>query len=195
MIKKGKFIILYGINNLGKSLQLKMLQQSLEKRGISTQTVKYPIYEFPTGQQINAVLRQGLRMSELDLQKLYAQNRLDFEPTLQRYLNQDDWVLAEDYRGTGMAWGMSAGVKFEDLVEMNNKLYPEDLSILLYGKRFLEGVERNHLNEEDEEKCERSQKAHLWLAKKYGWKKILANQSPKEVHQQIMEIVNKKFHL
>lgn len=193
-MKKGKFIVLYGSNNLGKSKQLELLEKALQKRGLEIIRLKYPIYDLkPTGPKINAVLREGLKMPDEDLQKLYAQNRKDFEPKLKSYLNQGQWVIAEDYTGTGIAWGMTWGVSLKKLEEINRDLLKEDLAILLYGKRFLSGIEKKHRHESDEKIWQKSQKIHLKLAKKYGWEKIYATRDPEMVHQEILEIVTERF--
>ncbi|MDD2823456.1 MAG: hypothetical protein PHQ59_05250 [Candidatus Daviesbacteria bacterium] len=193
-MKKGKFIVLYGANNLGKSKQVELLEKSLQEKGIKTIRLKYPIYDLkPTGPKINAVLREGLKMPDLDLQKLYAQNRADFEPKLKSYLNAGKWVLAEDYTGTGVAWGMTWGVPLEALEKINKKLLKEDLAILLHGERFVSGIEKNHRNEADDEIWEKGQRIHLELGARYGWKKVYATRTPEEVHLDIINLVTDSF--
>lgn len=193
-MKKGKFIVLYGANNLGKSLQVELLEKALIKKGISVVCLKYPIYDLkPTGPKINAVLREGLKMPDLDLQKLYAQNRADFEPKLKSYLRANKWVIAEDYTGTGIAWGMTWGVPLEVLEKINKKLLKENLAILLYGERFISGIEKNHRNEADEKIWEKGQKIHLELADRYGWKKVYATHTPEEVHTDVINLVEKNL--
>ena len=84
---------------------------------------------------------------------LYIQNRLDYEPQLEKDLQEYDVVLAEDYIGTGMAWGMTQGVPYAWLQAKNDQ-YPQlkpDLEILMDGDRFLEGKEDQHRNEGDDE--------------------------------------------
>ena len=96
--KKGKFIVVYGANNLGKTEQAKRLVQSLKAVGFKSRYIKYPIYDLePTGPKINAALRKNSIITNLDLQKEFAQNRRDFEPQLVKTLNQGTWVVAEDY--------------------------------------------------------------------------------------------------
>ncbi len=192
MNKKGKFIVIYGANNLGKTTQVKLLQKTLEDKGIKVKLVKYPVYDLaPTGPKINAVLRKGLKMDEEKLQKLYVQNRRDFEPTLKSFLNQGFWVIAEDYVDTGIAWGLVRGVSLEKLERINKGLLPEDLSILIFGKRFKDGVEASHRNESDDQIWQTAQDKHLFLAAKYGWKKINANQTIEKVHKDILKNIEK----
>jgi len=191
-MSKGKFVVIYGANNLGKSVQADLLTEGLAKKGLKVKRIKYPIYDLkPTGPQINRVLRKGEEISELDFQKLYVQNRVDFEPKLKSFLEKGYWVVAEDYKGTGIAWGMVGGLALATLEKINKGLLEEDLAILLYGKRFEEGIEKGHRNEVDDKIWKTAQKTHLELGKKYGWKKVKANGTKKEVHESILKALKK----
>jgi thymidylate kinase len=188
---KGKFIVIYGANNLGKTKQAKLLVEELKKKGRKVRLIKYPIYNLePTGGLINDVLRKGLVMNEKRLQKIYAQNRRDFEGDLIKLLDKGYTVVAEDYTGTGIAWGMVRGLSIDDLEKMNSDLLKEDLGIMLDGERFKKGVESTHRNEIDDELWQSSRKIHLKLAKRYKWKIINANQKPLLVHKDIMRAIN-----
>ena len=112
-MKEGFFIVLYGINNLGKSTQAQALVESLNKAGLPAKYLKYPIYDLkPTGPKINEILRNTDKqpISEEEFQALYTKNRFDFQPQLCKMLAEGVTVIAEDYIGTGLAWGWSKGV-------------------------------------------------------------------------------------
>lgn len=191
--KEGKFIVLYGANNLGKSTQIKLLRESFGKMGIQTTQVKYPVYDLdPTGPILNEVLRHGRQMEELEIQRMFVQNRRDFEPQLIKTLASGVWVLSEDYVGTGIAWGLTRGLSLEDLEKMNKGLREEDLAILFHGERFRDGIEKTHRNEKEDAIWELAQKHHLTLGERYGWEKVYATRPPLEVHQQIMTILNER---
>lgn len=185
------FIALYGINNIGKSIQIQRLKTYFESLGKTVKCLKYPIYDLkPTGPKINALLRNPkiTKIQGEEFQLLYIQNRLDFEPMLLRYVNDFDIVLAEDYIGTGIAWGMTQGLRFETIEELNRK-HPQkkpDVQILLDGERFLSGKEKNHRNEEDNAAVKKTREHFLWLAKKYGWPVVNANQSEIKVTEDII---------
>lgn len=193
MNERGQFIVIYGANNMGKSLQTDMLKAALEKTGKVVERVKYPVYDLePTGPQINAVLRLGKQMPEETLQELYAQNRRDFQPTLVSYLESGKWVVGEDYKGTGIAWGMVREVSLQVLESINSDLLSEDFAILLYGERFDKGKEQSHRNEIDDEIWKKGQEMHLFLADRYKWPKVYATRPPEQVHADIMDILKKK---
>jgi thymidylate kinase len=191
---RGKLIVLYGANNLGKSLQVELLQKDLEKKGLLVRRIKYPIYDLkPTGPLINAILRKGKKMPEDKVQQLYVKNRIDYEPELKRALKKGIWIIAEDYVGTGIAWGMVRGVSLKFLEKINKGLYPADLSFVLYGKQFSTGIETGHRNEVNNDIWNTAQEKHLFLADRYKWNKIYANQTPKRVHKDIITIIENEL--
>lgn len=186
----GKFIVIYGANNLGKSTQVEMLEKNLREKGTDVVRIKYPIYDLkPTGPLINSVIREGKKLAEDQLQMAYVQNRLDYEPTLKKMLKKGTWVIAEDYVGTGIAWGMVRGLNLEEMEKWNAGLLPADLSFVLFGERFQNGKEVGHRNENDDVLWKTAQDMHLLLAAKYNWKKIYANQSKDAVLQEILRTI------
>lgn len=191
---RGKFIVLYGSNNLGKSAQLELLEQRWVNEGKPYRRIKYPVYSLaPTGPLINAVLREGLQMSEPEMQATFALNRKDFEPTLISILESGVDVIAEDYKGTGMAWGLVKGVErwFLDLI--NRNLLEPDVSICLDGERFSSSIERGHRHEAaGNEVWEKSRRFHLELAREYDWKIVDASMSMERVHERIVEILKEE---
>jgi len=195
---KGKFIVLYGINNLGKTTQAKLLVDWLNKNGISAVYQKYPVYDLaPTGPRINSYLRDGNpeRLTPLEFQQLQVDNRHDFEPILQKYLDNGIWVIGEDYVGTGIAWGVGAGIDQALLEEMNSHLLKEDFAFLFDGERFKSGIEEGHTHEQNTELTEKVRNVHKNLAQKLGWFPINAEESIEEIHQKILNTILTKFEL
>ncbi len=192
MAHKGKFIALYGINNIGKSTQIKKLQQKFHYLSIGCYFVKYGVYDLiPSGPELNAYLRKGNpeNLSPREFQLIHVINRAQYEPRIGAILFGGTHVIAEDYTGTGIAWGMGAGVNKEFLLRMNSHLRKEDLAILMDGERFSESIEVGHAHEEKEELVKKVRQIHLELAKEFGWHVVNANQSDKKVHNDIWRIV------
>jgi dTMP kinase len=188
----GKFIVLYGVNNIGKTTQAKMLKDYLESKGKKVFYFKIPVYELqPTGPKINDILRSKKQdVSEEEFQLLYAQNRKDFQQTIKQKLEQGQIVIAEDYTGTGLAWGNVKGASMEYLEKINNGLIKEDISILLDGKRFLESKEVVHIHEQNSALVEKVRNKFLELAKKFDWKIIDANQPKEKVFSKVKKEVD-----
>ncbi|MBI5621891.1 hypothetical protein HY933_03445 [Candidatus Falkowbacteria bacterium] len=188
----GKFIVIYGINNLGKSTQAKLLTEKLTSLGRTAEYVKYPIYELaPAGPLINSYLRQGnpQNFSPRELQLLHYIDRISFEPQLGGLLQAGHDVVAEDYFGTALAWGAGAGIDLDLLEHFYSFIRPEDIAILLDGQRFTEAIEQSHAHETNEALIQKVRQIHLDLAKKHGWHIIHANQPPERVADDIWKIV------
>ncbi len=191
---RGKIVVIYGSNNLGKSAQLELLENLWQEVGRPYRRIKYPMYGLePTGPIINAVLREGLEMGEEEFQALCAQNRRDFQPKLLELREKGIDFIIEDYKGTGMVWGLVKGVRREFLDEINSDLVEPDVAICLDGERFPASIERGHRHEAaGEEVWERSRRFHAELAAEFGWEIVDANLSMERVHEAIKEILLQK---
>ena len=192
-MNKGQFIVVYGMNNLGKSTVVNSLIEDLKAKGRDAVYLKYPIYDLePTGSRINNYLRNGNPegLNSDTVQELYAQNRRDFEPQLISMLEQGKWVIAEDYVGTGIAWGMIGGASLERIEKLNEGLIESDLAILLDGERFLTGIEEGHTHESATDLWDKGRQIYLDLAARYGWKIVKANQLREQVLKDIVTIVD-----
>lgn len=192
MKSKGLFITIYGINNIGKTYHSKRLTERLNKIGRAAVYFKYPIYDQkPTGHFINKVLRSHgkQKMSEEELQLWFVLNRYQFEPALQKMLKEGKIVVAEDYIGTGIAWGVAKGAPQAELEAMNKYLVQPDLAIFMDGKRILAAREEKHIHESDDKLVEKCQQVYRKLAKKYGWKTVEVAGNPDVTAERIWEVV------
>lgn len=195
-MEKGKMIAVYGVNGIGKTTQVEYLVAYLKSKGKNASRLKYPVYDLePEGPFIYKYLRDPQFRSENELstnalQKKYADNRQRYEQALEKRLENGEWIVAEDYVGTGLAWGLTWDGDAQYLEKINKNLRPADLSILMHGNRFTTAIEKDHRNEMAPEKIEICKKFHLQLAQKYGWKIIDANQEVGLVKKEIQEVVN-----
>lgn len=191
----GKMITLYGINGIGKTTQVELLVQFLISQGKRASRLKYPLYDLdPEGPFIYAYLRDAdfRRENELSteaLQQKYADNRKHYEAELKRRLSEEEWIVAEDYTGTGIAWGLTWGADLEYLEAINRDLHQPDLNILMHGERFDTAIEAGHRNETAEERIKICKNFHLLLADRYDWKRVNANQSVEAVSEDIIQII------
>lgn len=187
-MRKGKLIVIYGINNIGKSTQAKLLLEKFKQAGVEAEYLKYPIYDLaPTGKILNDYLRKGNpdNLTPRENQIINAMNRTQFEPVLKEKLNQGIHIIAENYLGTGIAWGAGAGVNLEFLKKINSRLKKEDLAFFFHGKRFKDSIEKGHQHETNEELIQKVQAAYLSLAKKNSWEMIDANKSREKIHEKL----------
>lgn len=191
-MKKGKFIVFYGVNNLGKSTQIKRLIAKLTELKIPVEYLKYAVYDLaPSGPIINEYLRKGnpYSLTPREFQIMQIVNRTHYESVLKQKLDEGTWIIAEDYTGTGIAWGVGAGVDKDFLIRANSHLLKEDLALFFYGTRFASGIEKVHTHEQNDELTRIVAATHEELADLYGWKKVFANQTEDEVFAQVFDIV------
>ncbi|HLG25557.1 MAG TPA: hypothetical protein VI588_02065 [Candidatus Gracilibacteria bacterium] len=146
--------------------------EGLKRRGYEAVYLKYPVYDLvPTGPELNTILRSTAPqpLSEAQLQTLFARNRRDYEPTLVKMLDEGKIVVAEDYTGTGIAWGMAKGLDRQTLEKINEGLLREDLPMLIVGERTLAAREKKHIHESDDALVEKVDHTLRELSKDKGW--------------------------
>lgn len=197
-MKNGLFITIYGVNNIGKTTQARLLVERLKNEGHDAVYLKYPIYELePSGPQLNKILRSEQQiMSEEELQTLFMQNRRDFESQLKKMLDDGKILVAEDYTGTGIAWGTAKGAGQAWLEHLNEKLLKEDFAILLVGKRDLQMREKTHIHEINDVLVENVGQILRELAKKNNWHVIelqrKIDDTAEKIWQEVKNFLQKK---
>lgn len=193
MKKKGAFIAVYGINNIGKSTHCRLLVKKLKKSGYDSVYVKYPIYKIkPSGPFINNILRnpRGQKITEDQLQMWFVINRYQYQQNLKKFLSQGKIVVAEDYVYTGIAWGMAKGLEEKWLKDMNKYLLKEDLAILFSGQRDISAKERHHVHEQNDKLIAGCTEIFEQLAKKHKFKKITVQKKIPDTAEKLGEVVD-----
>jgi len=171
MKTKGLFVALYGPEGVGKATQAKLLEEKLRDMHHLAKRVRYPVYhQQPSGPKLDKILhKHGQRMSEEEMQKLFSQNREDFEPTLESWLASGLVVIAENYKGTGIVWGAVRGIEVEKMEEINRDNIDPDVSILIDGPKREDFVGHPY---GDDEEWYKTRKMYLAMADKYGWVRV-----------------------
>ncbi len=189
----GKLITIYGVNNMGKSTHALLLVEKLKSEGLEAVYVKFPVYDLgPSGVFLNGVLRGGKQeISEEELQMWFVVNRFQFAPQLENWLSEGKIVVAEDYIGTGIAWGMTKGLEEKWLESLNEPLRKPDLAILIEGERSMGAVEDLHVHENDDDLVARCYKNFQYLAAKHGWERVQLQAEKSETAKLIWQIVKK----
>lgn len=186
-------ITLYGINNIGKTTHALRLVERLKLEGYDAVHIKYPVYDLePTGTFLNQCLRSGhsQAISEEELQMWFTLNRYQFEPTLKEWLAAGKIVVAEDYIGTGIAWGTVKGASTAWLEVLNQHLVKEDLALLMIGERKRSALEVGHLHEANDALMKRSDEVHRALGDKYGWVHVQVAEEKDETAENLWQAVS-----
>jgi thymidylate kinase len=192
---RGKFITFYGINNIGKSTHARILCDRLKEEDFDPVYIKYPIYDLePSGPYLNKIIREKQQsVSEEELQLWFTINRHQFEPGLKQMLSEGKTVVAEDYIGTGIAWGMTKGANEEWLEQINRYLIRSDLAILIDGDQNKQAMEKTHIHERNDNLMKKARHAHLDLANKYAWYVIKLQEKKEQTAKLIWSAVKEFF--
>lgn len=192
---KGKFITLYGINNIGKSTQAQILTERLINAGYDAEFLKYPNYSVePSGKFLDSVLRSGSNVQKIpedELQMWFVLNRYQFQPEIGKKLSEGKILIAEDYTGTGIAWGTAKGLDRGWLENLNKNLIKEDLAIMLYGQRHVAAKEPSHIHEQNDALIEKCRLVHEDLAKRYGWRKVEVQEKVTDTADLLFDLVSR----
>lgn len=185
MSERGLIVAFYGMNNIGKTTVIKEVEKKLAP---PVQVLKYPIYESETGRRINRYLRGGNSemLSIVEAQELFAENRVVHEPYLLQLAGNNRYVILEDYKETGYAWGTLNGISIARMERINKGQLNPDLGILLDGERFVDGVELQHLHEEvGDTVWNDGRRTFQILAKLYDWKtvNVVRGELPREIDE------------
>ncbi|MBI2008371.1 hypothetical protein HYS82_01810 [Candidatus Amesbacteria bacterium] len=164
-MNKGLFIVLYGPDGVGKSRQALMLEEKLREQGLLARKQRYPVYDCtPTGPKLDEILHRTKKsLPEEEMQKMFAQNRKDFEPTLKSWLENGVNVIGENYKGTGIAWGVARGMTVGKMEEMNKDTIEPDVAIYMDGPKRGESLVGGHPYGTDENESLFTDGGSVWL--------------------------------
>jgi len=148
------FVVLEGIDGSGKSTQLELVADTLRSsllNQVRIQTVKFPVYDSPTGRIIERMLQGGLKSKEscTIFQSLMAINRREFVYDL---ILKDTILLADRYTLSGLVYGLAQGLPYEWLDAINLALPEPTITIFLDvppSYSFARRPERQDALEED----------------------------------------------
>lgn len=169
---RGLFVVLYGVEGVGKTKQLELLEDKIEEMRVPYKKLAYPLLNLePTGPQLRKALWDTAHLTpEEKMQEMFAQNRRDFQPTLKSWLDSGVTVIAENYKGTGIAWGLTRNVPQEKLDELGKDQIDPDIAIVIDGPiRDDEGDGTIYENEQEKYAL---RKMFNILADKYGWIRV-----------------------
>lgn len=189
----GKFITIYGINNIGKTTQVQLLAKRFRKEGYKVATLKYPIYTAqPTGPRISSILRENSEpnITQEHFQLLYCLNRFDTQDQLKKLIQENDIVLAEDYTYTSVAWGSAQGASKDWLITINSPLLEPDFTMMLDGNRSLNSIEKGHRHEDNQNLATKVHTVFKGLQKDLGWHLVERQEKIEDTHELLYNEVN-----
>ena len=206
---KGKIIVVEGTDCSGKETQSKLLEERLNSIGKKCVRFDFPNYESPTGKIIGGAylgkpeigpsfFKEGAVNVEPHVVCLYyAADRKYAMPEIEKYLNDDYYVILDRYTTSNLA---HQGSKIHDKDERFNMYqWIDKLEYWLLGlpkpdKTIFLHVPLEH--EKSPEYLKRAEESYLELSELYNWDKIecIRNnklRSVEDINNEIMKIIEK----
>ena len=193
---RGKIIALEGIDQSGKRTQTRLLAEELERKGARVGTISFPIYRSPSGRQIQRFLAGKREYPATALHMLYSLNRWENQDRITSLAEKSDFVIADRYYPSNLAYGVSRGLGLEWLQGLDRGLPTASLVIVLdvpvlssFGRKS----SGRDVHERDKKLLLRVGLTYRTLATKLDWKMVDANRPVEEVREAVWGIVRKKF--
>lgn len=119
MAKKGKLIVIDGIDGSGKATQVKLLAARLKKAGVKIKTIDFPRYDANffgklIGEYLSGIYGDFIQTDPRVASVLYAADRFESSKHVRKWLDQGYTVLADRYVSANQ---IHQGGKIEDQKE------------------------------------------------------------------------------
>tara|TARA_Y100001949_G_C15936762_1_gene308277 strand:+ start:94 stop:696 length:603 start_codon:yes stop_codon:yes gene_type:complete len=196
-LRKGKFIIIEGIDQSGKKTQSILLRNRLKKKGYKVGYISFPKYNTSIGKLVKKCLHDdsfSLEMSHI----LLSANRWESEKEIRYKLENMDFVVCNRYCDSNIAYGLANGLKKEWLENLDLGLPRPDLTILI-DIPITESVFRKSENrdryEKDRKFLNNVKSRYKKLATMNKWSRIKGNRSKEEVSKEIWNLVVNKYKI
>lgn len=191
---RGIFIVIEGVDAVGKRTQTSLLKSWLRARGLSVRTLSFPAYETPIGTQIRSFLDGKVSYPPQVRAMLYAANRWEKKSELEAILSRADATIVDRYTGSNLAYGVSTGLDLEWLEAIEAGLPEPDITLVLDApltKTMPRRGDRKDSYESNARLQEKARSAYLELARKFGWTVVDADRGIGEVSASITAAVSK----
>lgn len=214
-MKKGKLVVIEGIDGSGKTTQIELLKKNLALQGLALEAISFPRYDDNAyGMLVNRYLEGEFgKLGEVDphfLALMYAGDRLLAKPKIESWLSEGKLVIANRYVSASKA---HLGVNLpeekrqdffnwlDELEYKTNGIPKEDQTILLSvdpkvaQQNILVKVHLD-IHEQNLKHLQEANKIYLELAKEENWQVVYCMDDGKmktkeKIQQQILENIKK----
>lgn len=199
MLRKGKIIVIEGIDKAGKGTQSNLLQSrllinALKFSGNACTIMDFPDYTTPIGQEIRAFL-DGNRNYTLETKHvLMSANRWEKKKEIESLIENGTIIIMNRYYQSNLVYGVSHGLNLKWLLNLDKGLPKEDVVIVLEvnpNTSYQRVPGNRDAFEIDRKLLTKVHKNYRKLAKQFNWKVINGERVSGEVHNEIMKIVIK----
>jgi dTMP kinase len=127
----GVLIVFEGLDQSGKETQARRLRQWFESRGRQVESLAFPDYATPIGQEIWKGLHGEREFGPDTIQLLLIANRHEWKPTIQEWLAAGRVVICDRYLASSVAYGDAQGLDPHWLFNVQAYLPQPDVTVLL----------------------------------------------------------------
>ena len=196
-MKRGKFIVIEGIDQSGKKTQSLLLKNRLKKKGYKVGYISFPKYNTTIGKLVRKCLRDDKISVEIS-HILLSANRWEAEKEIRQLLEEMDFLVCNRYRDSNIAYGLANGLNKKWLENLDLGLPKQDLTIFI-DIPITESVIRKTENRDRYERnkifLNNVKSKYINLANKNRWFKIKGDRSKDEVSNEIWRIVERKYRI
>jgi dTMP kinase len=169
--RRGLLVVIEGVDAVGKRTQTSILKSRLQKMGLSTAALSFPVYETAIGNEIRKFLVGKASYPPQVRAMLYAANRWESKAELEGILSRADVVIIDRYSGSNLAYGISNGLDLDWLMNLESGLPEPDLTLLLDASPADLAARRGAKDsyERNMDLQAKARSAYAMLAARFGW--------------------------
>lgn len=191
--KRGKLIVIDGIDQSGKKTQTKLLARRLRASGHQCSIWSFPDYTTPVGHQLRSYLSGKKELDFHTVHLLYAANKWERASLIQSQLKQGRMVIINRYTPSNLAYGVAHGLRLDWLRRLEDELPKPDVVLILdIPPRISFNRKRRHrdVHEENLRYLTKARVAYLQLARRFRWKIVAGSNDQRAVHIEIWKQVS-----
>ena len=189
-LRKGKIIVIEGIDKAGKTTQANLLLQKFKSKCVK---FDFPDYTTPIGKEIKQFLDGKRVYSDQVKMMLLSANRWEKKTEIDSVIAKGTTIIMNRYYQSNLVYGVSKGLELDWLLALDEGLPKADLVIVIDIKTdTLVTRSKNSVIdtfEKDFELIRKVKKSYRVLAKKFKWYVIDGEKPVDDVHSQVLRIV------
>ena len=191
-MRKGKIIVIEGIDKAGKTTQATLLSNKFKNKSIK---IDFPDYTTPIGKEIKQFLDGKRVYSDSVKMMLLSANRWEKKTEIDKIISKGTTIIMNRYYQSNLVYGVSKGLNLDWLLSLDEGLPKADLVIVIDIKSdTMVSRSKNRVIdtfEKDRELIRKVKRTYRVLAKKFKWYVIDGEKSIDDVHSQVLRIVRK----
>jgi len=192
-LRRGKIIVIEGIDKAGKTTQANLLLKKL--KGKKYVKFDFPDYSTPVGIEIKQFLDGKRDYSDEVKMMLLSANRWEKKSEIESIIGKGTTIIMNRYYQSNLVYGLSKGLKLKWLLALDEGLPKADLVVVIDIKtNTLVKRSRNDITdtfEQDLDLIRKVRRNYKMLANKFNWHIIDGEDTVNIVNVQVVELVRK----